>query len=59
VDVAHAGETQGRKGSLDGRTFRVGDAFAQRHVDNHVVVHAYAPYQSVSNRPVTRSYAST
>ena len=59
VDVAHAGETQSGQGALDGRTLRVGDAFSKGHVDDYEVVHAYAPYQSVNDRPVTRSYAST
>ena len=53
--VDDAVEAQRGQRPLDGGTLGVGDAGPQLHLDPRREPHAVAPYQSSSERPVTRS----
>ena len=54
-DVGHAFEAERRQRPLDRRTLRVGDPGPQLHLHTRPELHAFAPYQSANERPVTRS----
>ena len=54
-DVGHAGEPERGQRPLDRGALGVGDPGPQLHLDACPEPHGVAPYQSLSERPVTRS----